>query len=368
MLAIGLMTGTALDGFIDSAIVRTDGFEIEELGGWRLHPYDAALRAKLAECVSRARSWEFRGSEPAGFADAERDYTLAVADAIHALVSQTGLCLSEVDVIGMHGFTVLHRPDPPVRRTRQIGDGALLAHKLGVDVAFDFRAADIASGGQGAPLAPIYHAALLRYKRRPRPATVLNLGGVANITYWAGGDDVLAFDAGPANGPINEWMERHGRGTYDADGACAAAGRVDETLISRALEHPFFARAIPKSLDRFDFNADLARGLDLIDGAATLTALCAAALARGLDMLPTPPAELIVCGGGRKNPTLMREVATRSGTQALDCDTIGWRGDAIEAELIAFIAARTVLGLPLTFPTTTGVLRPTSGGRLAKVR
>jgi anhydro-N-acetylmuramic acid kinase len=368
MLALGLMTGTALDGFIDAALIRTDGVEVHELGSWRLHPYGGALRTRLAQAVAAARAWEFRGAEPTAIAAVGREYTLALAEAVHALLGEADVPATEVEVVGMHGLTVLHRPDPSVRRTRQLGDGELLARELGMDVAYDFRAADVAAGGQGAPLAPVYHAALLRYARCEAPAVALNLGGVANVSYWGGADDIVAFDTGPANGPINEWMERNGRGAFDVNGACAAGGQVDEALLARLLEHPFFARSFPKSLDRFDFSADLVRGLSLEDGAATLTAFSAAAVGRGLDLLPARPRELIVCGGGRKNPVLMRELDKRTGARAIDSDSVGWRGDAVEAEVFAFLAVRVLKGLPLSFPATTGVPRAMTGGRIARGR
>lgn len=368
ILALGLMTGTAIDGFIDAALIRTDGVDVGELGSWRLHPYGDALRTRLAQAVAAARAWEFRGPEPAAIAAVERDYTLALAEAVNVLLEEANVQVADVGIVGMHGLTVLHRPGAPVKRTRQLGDGPLLARELGIDVAYDFRAADVAAGGQGAPLAPVYHAALLRYARCEPPAVALNLGGVANVSYWGGADDIVAFDTGPANGPINEWMERNGRGAFDANGACAAAGTVDERLLARLLEHPFFARSFPKSLDRFDFSADVVRGLSVEDGAATLTAFSAAAVGRGLELLPVRPRELIVCGGGRKNPVLMRELDKRTGAHAIDSDSVGWRGDAVEAEVFGYLAVRVLRGLSLSFPATTGVPVAMTGGRIARGR
>ena len=368
--SLGCMTGTALDGAIDLALVRTDGRVIMELGPWGLVPYGDDLRGLMAEAVAEARTWAFAGAEPAIFAEAERQFTLAHAEAIRWFCADQGVALADIKIIGLHGLTVLHRAPAPgvIGATRQLGDGALLASELRVDVAFDFRAADVAAGGNGAPLAPIYHAALFAHAGQAAPAVALNLGGVANVTWWGGGEEILAFDTGPANGPINEWVERHGLGTYDLDGALAARGRVDEARLAAMLAHPFFAAAYPKSLDRYDFPAALADGLSAADGAATLTALCAAAVGKGLDLLPQRPARLIVCGGGRRNPTLMAELARRTGAAAIDADDIGWRGDAVEAESFAYLAARVRAGLPLSFPATTGVGAPTLGGRIARQR
>ncbi len=362
MRALGLMTGTALDGFIDAAIIETDGRDLTALGAWRLHPYGEDLRGRLARAVAAARAWGFEGAAPAIFEDVTGAYTMAHAEAVRALVRDAGLSLGDIDVVGLHGLTVLHKPP----RTLQLGDGVLLALELGRPVAFDFRSADVAAGGQGAPLAPAYHAALLRFAKREAPAAALNLGGVANVTYWGGGDDVVAFDTGPANGPVNEWMEKCGLGAFDADGALAAAGRADEARIAARLTHPYFAQRYPKSLDRYDFSATMAEGLSPADGAATLTAFVGAAMAKGLALLPQRPRELIVCGGGRKNPVMMREIAARAGVAVINADKVGWRGDAIEAEAIAFLAARSVLGLPISFPETTGAPAPMTGGRVAR--
>jgi anhydro-N-acetylmuramic acid kinase len=365
--ALGLMTGTALDGMIDCALLRTDGIDILELGPWCLHSYPSALRPLLIEAVGQAREWNFQGHEPEIFARAERDLSLAHAQAVEALLRQAGLPREALRVIGFHGQTVLHRRALAGQKgaTRQLGDGALLAKAVGVDVAFDFRSLDVAQGGNGAPLAPIYHGALMRFSGLEAPAAVLNLGGVANITYWAGQDNLIALDVGPANGPVNEWIERCGLGRFDCDGQLAAQGRVHEDRIQAALEHAFFSDPYPKSLDRYDFSADLVNGLSPADGAATLTALIGAALARSLALLPRLPGRLALSGGGRKNPQILRAIRERAQVEIAQAEDLGWRGDAIEAEAFAFLAARTMLGLPISFPATTGAPRPLPGGRIA---
>jgi anhydro-N-acetylmuramic acid kinase len=368
MLAMGLMTGTALDGFIDAALIRTDGERIEDLGPFRLHPYGEAVRTLMAGAVAAARRWNFTGPAPAIFTEASRVFTEAHAEAVGTLLDAAGLAAGEVDVIGFHGLTALHRPlrEGAPGATRQLGDGERLARAVGIDVVWDFRTADVAAGGQGAPLAPAYHAALLARGGLGAESAALNLGGVANVTWRSGAGRLIAFDTGPANGPLNEWTEALGLGPMDAGGALAASGRVDEGRLERWLAHPFFDTPYPKSLDRYDFPAKLADGLSAADGAATLTAFSAAAIGRGLDLLPERPRRLIVCGGGRKNPTLMREIALRAKVEAIDCDTLGWRGDAIEAEAMAFLAVRALKGLALSYPDTTGVARAMVGGRIAR--
>jgi anhydro-N-acetylmuramic acid kinase len=366
MLALGLMTGTALDGYIDAALLETDGETVHALGAFRLHPYGEDLRRRLAAAIAEARAWAFSGPEP-DFSAVERDYTLAHAEAVRALLAEAGIAVKDLDLIGFHGLTVLHRPPRSgvAGATRQIGDGALLARETGTPVVFDFRSADIAAGGQGAPLAPAYHAALLRFCGQKTPAAALNLGGVGNVTWLGPAGEIIAFDTGPANGPLNEWMEAHDRGGYDRDGATARAGRVHDGLLAELIDHPFFDAPYPKSLDRYDFPAALVRGLSVEDGAATLTAFAASAIARGLDLLPTRPERLVVCGGGRKNPALMQAIAERTRVATIDADQVGWRGDAIEAEAFAYLAVRALKGLPLSFPTTTGAPQPLTGGRLA---
>jgi anhydro-N-acetylmuramic acid kinase len=367
--ALGMMTGTALDGFVDAALLRTDGRAILELGPWRLHPYAPSLKPLIAQAVADARAWGFKGPEPESFTAAERALTLAHAEAVQALLEQAGMEPGAVAVLGFHGQTVLHRGAKAGVRgaTRQLGDGALLARRTGIDTAFDFRSADVAAGGHGAPLAPLYHAALMRFSGLAAPAAALNLGGVANVTWWGGAEDLAAFDVGPANGPLNEWLERCGLGPFDRDGALASQGRVQEAVIAAAMAHPYFAEPYPKSLDRYDFSADLVEGLSQADGAATLSALVGAGLARGLDLLPQRPRRVVVCGGGRKNPVLMREIAVRAQVEAIPAEAAGWRGDAIEAEAFAYLAARRLLDLPISFPATTGAPAPMPGGRLVRV-
>jgi anhydro-N-acetylmuramic acid kinase len=361
--AIGLMTGTALDGRIDAALLETDGESITGFGAWRLHPYEDTLRRRLAEAVDAAREWRWRGAPPACLGPVEAAYTRACAGAVSALLTQAALRASEVTVVGLHGQTLLHRA-PAEGRTGaslQLGDGALLARLTGIDVVASLRQNDLAAGGHGAPLAPVYHAALMRHSAVPLPAAVLNLGGVANITWWDG-ERLCAFDTGPANGPLNDWVAARGLGAMDDGGALAAGGSVDEGRLERMLAAPWFDRPWPKSLDRFDFEADAVDELSAADGAATLTAFAGAAVARGLQQLPAMPRQLVLCGGGRHNPTLVHEIADRTGEPVVSADSLGWRGDAIEAELFAFLAVRHLRGLPISFPDTTGVPMPMTGG------
>lgn len=368
--AIGLMTGTVLDGMIDIASIRTDGVNVSEFGPWKLTPYPSGLRELLAEAVAQALDWQFEGNEPEIFDDAERALTRAQAQAVAEFLAENNLRPHEIAAIGFHGQTVLHRAPQPGRigDTRQLGDGKLMADILGIDVVYDFRTADMRAGGHGAPLAAAYHVALLKRIGAAPETAALNLGGVGNITWWDGKDQFVAFDTGPANGPINDWIMRNGSGEMDLDGAIARRGRVDECRLASILEHPYLAANYPKSLDRYDFTADMADGLSLEDGAATLTAFTAGTVGRSLDLLPARPKQLIVCGGGRKNPAIMSALAERAGVEVVPAEAVEWRGDAVEAECFAYLAVRTMAGLPISFPLTTGVPQARTGGIVARHR
>ena len=365
--AVGLMTGTVLDGNIDVAMLKTDGVSVEQFGAYTLAPYPQSTRDLLEETLAAARKWNFEGPEPEIFARAEDVLTRAQSAAVKALVEAEGLTMADIGVVGFHGQSVLHRAPTKARigDTRQLGDGALMHDLLGCKVAYDFRTADIRAGGQGAPLSAGYHQALLRGLDTSGETAVLNLGGVANVTSWDGGDRLIAFDTGPANAPLNDFIKANGLGEMDRDGRLALSGTVDEERLSRLLKHPYLSTPYPKSLDRFDFTAEMADGLDPATGAATLTAFTAAAVGKALDLLPVRPKRLIVCGGGRRNPAIMAMLGTRAGVEAVPAETVGWRGDAIEAECFAFLAVRTLRGLSISFPTTTGVPQPMTGGRLA---
>jgi anhydro-N-acetylmuramic acid kinase len=274
---------------------------------------------------------------------------------------------ADVGVIGFHGQTLLHRPERGL--TIQIGDGQALAARLGIPVIYDFRAADIAAGGQGAPLAPIYHSALARHLGGAQPVAVLNVGGVANVTY-IDGDDLIACDTGPGNALLDDFLRLRTGHPLDTDGRMGEAGTAQEDMIERLLQHPFFSAPPPKSLDRNEFRGWVGEAFDgtgVADGAATLTALTAASVARIVPHLPRSPATWIVAGGGARNPTLMRMLTERlAPAHVAIAHAAGWSSDSLEAQAFAYLAVRSLRGLPITFPGTTGVPRPLTGGVLAK--
>ncbi len=353
MWALGLMSGTSLDG-IDAALVRTDGRRIEGFGVAATFPYADGVREGLRRLLGR------RPAEVAESGAIINDMTRAHVAAVRELLKIADLPPGEVGVIGFHGHTVLH--EPAERRTIQVGDAALLAAETGIRVIADLRAADVAAGGEGAPFAPLFHRAMA--VGLAKPLAVLNLGGVGNVTWISPDDAVIAFDTGPANAPLNDWVGRHTGRAMDENGQLARAGTVDQARLEAMLANPYFNRPPPKSLDREDFTAAPADGLSLEDGAATLTAFTAAAVAAQVRLLPEPPARWLVTGGGRHNPVLMAELRRRLGAPVEPVEAVGWHGDALEAQAFGFLAVRSLSGLPLSLPSTTGVGEPTSGGVL----
>ena len=350
--ALGLMSGTSLDG-IDAALLTTDGDTIVAAGPSLTIPYDDLLRERLRAALGLSRLDE-------GLNELGRALARAHADAVRALLRQAGLQASQVNVVGFHGHTILHRPEE--RLTVQIGDGELLARETGIPVVCDFRSADVAAGGEGAPLAPLFHAALARPLKKP--IAVLNLGGVANVTWIGANDRLLAFDTGPGNALIDDWMRHHAHRAFDEGGAFAARGTADADAVAALLSHPYFNRPPPKSLDRNAFGEEALDDLDPQDGAATLTAFTVAAVSAARRFFPSPAERWLVCGGGRHNVTLMAILKEALDAPVDLVEAVGWNGDALEAQAFAFLAVRSVYRMPLSLPTTTGVRAPLTGGRL----
>lgn len=362
MLVMGYMSGTSLDG-VDVALIETDGERIDGFGPGLLVPYSDAERAMMEHATRAALEWNGFGPAPAVFEDAADVIDAAHLRAGRQAIEQAGRM---PDLIGFHGQTLLHRPERQL--SVQIGNPQNLADGLGISVVAAMRQDDLLAGGQGAPLVPAYHAALVARLGLEGPVAFLNLGGVANLTWVAaeaarGGEDLVAFDTGPANGLIDQVVQAHGAGRYDDGGRFAAAGRVDEAVLAELLSHGHFRGQGPRSLDRYDFPLDWADACSLEDAAATLTAFTAESVALAARSLPAAPRLWIVCGGGCHNPVLMQALRDRLGI-CRTADEMGLRSDFVEAEAMAFLAARSLRGLPLTYPGTTGVAAPLTGGTL----
>lgn len=353
--AIGAISGTSMDG-IDIALIRTDGREIVETGPGRTQPYPPALRQELLAFLTDPSVAE---TDP--LADLDARVTEAFTQAIAGFMHEEGIAPAKVDLIGLHGQTVYHRPER--RFTRQLGQGAVMAKTLGIPVVDAFRQADVKAGGHGAPFAPLYHAALAA--RLPKPVMVLNLGGVGNVTYIGDGE-VIAFDTGPASALIDDLVMKRFGLAFDDGGRIAASGTVNAAVLADLMSNPFFDQKPPKSLDRQDFHARAAvvQGLADRDAVATLAAFTIEATAAALRHVPRAPQRWLVTGGGRHNQTFMAGLARRLGVPVEPVEREDWNGDLIEAQCFGYLAVRARDGLPLSLPSTTGVPTPMTGGLL----
>jgi anhydro-N-acetylmuramic acid kinase len=352
--AIGVISGTSMDG-IDVALIMTDGAERVETGPAATFPYPEPVARALRAVVGDPSEAERPQAE------LERVVTDAHVAAVEAFLDRFAIPRETVALVGMHGQTILHRPR--ARLTRQLCDGARAAAALRIDVISDFRSADVAAGGEGAPLAPIYHAAMAAGLERP--LMILNWGGVGNVTYLGAEGEIIAFDTGPANALIDDFLLRRRGVALDENGALAAEGQIDADALEAMMRDPYFDRAAPKSLDRNHFAGagDLIDRLSDADGAATLSAFTVEATAAALRLVPAPPRRWLVGGGGRRNSLLMGRLGERLGVRVEPVEAIGFDGDAIEAQCFAYLALRSRRGAPLSFPTTTGVPKPITGGR-----
>lgn len=350
--AIGLMSGTSLDG-IDIALIKTDGYSFVERLDFKTYQYSETLRDVVRGTFGY--SWDKDGT----VATAEKLITQAHIDAVRDFGHRA-------DIVGFHGQTIFH--DPKNKITWQIGDGPALAEAVNMNVVYDFRTADVKAGGEGAPFMPLYHQVLAKSANIQLPCAVLNIGGVANLTWIGEGEtDVLAFDTGPGNALIDDWMLQHTGKTYDEGGDAALEGTIDEAILKKMLQHPYFSKAAPKSLDRQDFTNEAVTGLIVNNGAATLAAFTADSIIKGFDLFPSKPYAVYVTGGGRKNKFIMQRLQKKLGLPIYPIEALGWNGDSLEAEGFAYLAVRSALHLPLSLPTTTGVPKPMNGGQLVKV-
>ncbi len=356
---VGAMSGTSLDG-VDAAEIVTDGHEVFEFGPSSFRPYTDAQRALLKSALGK---WP-------------EDDVSEVSELIETVHAQALSPFTQAELVGFHGQTLAHDPQGTLGtpRTHQAGDGAVLAAVLGKPVVWDFRSADVQMGGEGAPLAPFFHFALAKHMQATAPVAILNLGGVGNLT-WIDPTQprpetegaLLAFDTGPANAPLNDLMMARTGQAFDEDGATAATGTVDEAILSDFLNHPYFFRMAPKSLDRDAFTklTTATAGLDLADAAATLTMACAASVAQGITLCPQPPHKILVTGGGRLNPTLMGMIAASTDGTVVPIEDAGFDGDMLEAQAFAYLAVRVAKGLPTSAPGTTGVAAAIGGGTVS---
>ncbi len=360
--AIGLMSGTSMDG-IDAALIHSDGEAKVETGANAFFPYDAKTKDLIKQSLEDAKVLTTREQRVGVMGEVEALITKLHVDAVQSFLSQINKKHSEIDVLGFHGQTVLHRPHEAL--TVQLGDGKLLAQAIGIDVVYDMRENDMVHGGQGAPLIPIYHQALSHGFKSETPVVFVNIGGISNITYV--GEELIAFDTGPGNALIDQWVQANAGVPYDDGGSIAAKGSVDMSLADEYLANAYFAKPLPKSLDRNDFLPPQSGRIGLENGARTLAYVTAAAILKSVDHMPETPKLWVIAGGGRHNPHIMsdlKELAKKQDAQVFRSENFGRDGDAMEAEAWGYLAIRSLKKLPLTFPKTTGVSKPISGGIL----
>ena len=353
--SLGLMSGTSMDG-IDLAAIQTNGEENITLGPTLFVPYASEFQEKLQSILGATEKTDV-------IETIEQELTVLHAGAIETFLEESNISKTAIDVVGFHGHTILHQSPKkyPKGRTWQIGNSQHLADLTGLSIIGNLRENDIAHGGEGAPLVPIFQQALCAHIEKP--LVIINIGGIANIT-WIDNDELMAFDAGPGNALIDNWIYTHTKQRYDAGGRIAKNGRVDETLLEKWLNHSYFSLTPPKSLDRLDFDFS-PQQLSLEDGAATLTAFTVESIIEGLNHLPKNPNSVFVAGGGRRNDLLMEWLQRRCAPIELKAiDVLGWSSDFLEAQAFAYLAKRSLQGLLITFPKTTGAPYPLRGGRL----
>ena len=363
VLAIGLMSGTSLDG-VDAAIIKTDGNQVIRFGKACHIPYTVEQREQLQEAFARAKRENNPNVRSNSILIAEGVINRLHLDAINEIISINQLQKNDIEVIGFHGQTLLHKPEKGW--SWQIGDGSELAENTGIKVVNDFRRFDVENGGQGAPLVPIFHRALLPNDETDFPVALLNIGGVANLTWFNGRDpnDMVAFDTGPGNALLDDWIRKHSDLPYDKDGEISSKGNVQEILVNDLMNHDYFKEMPPKSLDRDAFDVSSLSMLSVEDGATTLIAFTVNAIKMAEVMCPDFVKKWYVCGGGAHNPTMMQMLSDELYGDVESISSIGFDGDYVEAEAFAYLAVRRIYNLPITFPGTTGINEPSTGGKV----
>jgi len=366
-----MMSGTSMDG-IDIALIRSDGQSFVERGPNLFIPYAQNFRQRLKQGLNEGKKITGRNERPGDLAGLEREITALHSEAVERFLRENNLTPGEIDLIGFHGQTILHRPREAM--TVQLGDGQAIADTTGIDVVYDMRANDMEQGGQGAPLVPVYHRAMARNLNSEfaddTPVVFVNIGGISNVTYVGADDELIAFDSGPGNVLIDLWMQRFAGLEFDEGGKAARQGIIIDNIVDKYLADSYFSQPVPKSLDRLYFKPLNDETVSLHDGARSLARVTARAIVQSAQHFPDYPGHWIICGGGVLNSVIMDDLKSlvRNGSTVVSASEIGMDSAAMEAEAFAYLAIRSKSGLPLTFPTTTGCRKPVSGGRLATPR
>ena len=371
--AMGLMSGTSMDG-VDVSIIKSDGYDEVELIFDQYFEYDIDLYRQLSTLRDKIKSSEDLTKYSKELSDLERALTIFHAEKISKIAFKNGI---EIDLIGFHGQTIFHNPQ--IKITKQLGDGNLLSQLLKKQVIYDFRQADIDNNGQGAPLTPIYHRLLVNNflnkekDNSAQPICIVNIGGISNATIINDisnniENDLIAYDIGPGNCLIDEWIRNNSNLTFDEDGKIAKSGKIDQLILNQAIDN-FKIETYSKSLDVKEFDISFARGLSLEDGCSTITEFTAYLIAEGIKFLnKNNSIKYLFCGGGRKNKFLIESIIRNSNLNKNNFDMIDnfqLNGDYIESQAFAYLAIRSKLNLPISFPNTTRCNAPVIGGKLA---
>ena len=363
--SIGLMSGTSCDG-IDASIIKSDGENDVLFIGNHFLPYEEKLKSKirsLKEKINLISDLEKNASE---INNLEKEITLLHVKIVNLIIKKFKINPSEVDLIGFHGHTIFHSFDD--KKTKQIGDGKLLCQLTNLDVVCNFRENDIKNGGQGAPLVPIFHKLLQKELKLKMPLVFLNIGGISNLTYLNKDKKIESFDSGPGNFLIDRILQlkSNNKIQFDKNGTIAFKGSVEKNILENYLSDPYYESLPPKSLDVNDFSLDSLKNLSLENSVATLSELTSLTIVNALNFFTLKPKEIILCGGGRKNKYIYERIKELSNIEINNIDKYKINGDFIESQAFAYLAIRSFLKKPISFPDTTGVSKSISGGNFIK--
>ena len=358
LYSIGLMSGTSIDA-IDGTIIKTNGITSENLGINISIEYPKETKELLISAIKNPILFL---KDTYLLNKIIKDITLNHKKLIDKIILRSNI---SPDIIGFHGQTIYHNANKKI--SIQLGDAPLLSNLLKIKVISNFRDNDIKNGGQGAPIAPIYHKSLIIKHKFELPCCFLNIGGVANISFWDG-KELIGFDTGPGNGLIDAYTQARLGLNFDKDGSFAYAGNTNMSLVTSIMKNKFFYNSGPKSLDKFSFSSILNIpefvSLETNDAISTLTEITIISIIKAIFLLPSMPKRIIIVGGGKNNLYILNNLKNRLNCKVQTAEEIKLNGQFIEAELIAYLAARRIKKLPITFPSTTGIPNPLIGGKI----
>ena len=356
-IALGLMSGTSLDG-VDASIIKSDGYNHLEILDNNYFEYPEDFKKRLSVFIENIENKADVEKNIKIYKSLERELTLHHSNLSQNIINQNNY---KIEIVGFHGQTIIHKPKDGY--SIQMGDAKLLSQLLKQKVIHNFRSNDIKNGGEGAPLTPVYHQILLKKIQKNKPILILNIGGISNFTYCAK-DQIAARDIGPGNVLIDEFLKKTKGINYDENGKIALSGNINFDLINQFYEHEFYNVRNKHSYDRKEFDFGFIKGLEFEDAVATLTYFTALIISDNLKKSFNDEIEIILCGGGRKNNTLIKHLKNLLINKILFIDEFNINGDFIEAQAFGYLAVRSYMNRPLTYPSTTNVKNPVTGGEI----